>query len=211
MKKITLLATAFLFTFGVMAQTKADDVMKVNTEKHDFGKIKQGVPVDFVFEIKNISNKPVVVESTNASCGCTTPEKPTEPIMPGESGKIKVQYNAAAVAPFTKDVYIKLVGIDQPKTVQITGEVLSVEAYEAYLKERENLRIKFLLLTEYSNLLRRRFLFSPDQGKCSLHIWSAVLKLNQVNISAGILRNALKSHPNLLLFLKPGTPIGHSG
>ena len=44
MKKITLLATAFLFTFGVMAQTKADDVMKVNTEKHDFGKIKQGVP-----------------------------------------------------------------------------------------------------------------------------------------------------------------------
>ncbi len=138
MKKITLLATAFLFTLAVTAQTKADDVIKVNTAKHDFGKIKQGVPVDFVFEVKNISDKPVVVESTNASCGCTTPEKPTEPIMPGESGKIKVQYNAAAVAPFTKDVYIKLVGIDQPKTVQITGEVLTVEAYEAYLKEKNN-------------------------------------------------------------------------
>jgi hypothetical protein len=138
MKKITLLATAFLFTLAVTAQTKADDVIKVNTAKHDFGKIKQGVPVDFVFEVKNISDKPVVVESTNASCGCTTPEKPTEPIMPGESGKIKVQYNAAAVAPFTKDVYIKLVGIDQPKTVQITGEVLTVEAYEAYLKEKNS-------------------------------------------------------------------------
>lgn len=138
MKKITLLATAFFFTLAVTAQTKADDVIKVNTVKHDFGKIKQGVPVDFVFEVKNISDKPVVVESTNASCGCTTPEKPTEPIMPGESGKIKVQYNAAAVAPFTKDVYIKLVGIDQPKTVQITGEVLTVEAYEAYLKEKNN-------------------------------------------------------------------------
>ncbi|HRE38005.1 MAG TPA: DUF1573 domain-containing protein [Chitinophagaceae bacterium] len=138
MKKITLLATAFLFTLAVTAQTKADDVIKVNTVKHDFGKIKQGVPVDFVFEVKNISDKPVVVESTNASCGCTTPEKPTEPIMPGESGKIKVQYNAAAVAPFTKDVYIKLVGIDQPKTVQITGEVLTVEAYEAYLKEKSS-------------------------------------------------------------------------
>jgi len=138
MKKITLLATAFLFTLAVTAQTKADDVIKVNTAKHDFGKIKQGVPVDFVFEVKNISDKPVVVESTNASCGCTTPEKPTEPIMPGESGKIKVQYNAAAVAPFTKDVYIKLVGADQPKTVQITGEVLTVEAYEAYLKEKNS-------------------------------------------------------------------------
>jgi len=74
MKKITLLATAFLFTLAVTAQTKADDVIKVNTVKHDFGKIKQGVPVDFVFEVKNISDKPVVVESTNASCGCTTPE-----------------------------------------------------------------------------------------------------------------------------------------
>ncbi|HEX4875403.1 MAG TPA: DUF1573 domain-containing protein [Chitinophagaceae bacterium] len=136
MKKITLLATAFLFTVAAMAQTKPDDVMKVNTEKHDFGKIKQGVPVDFVFEVKNISSKPIVVESTNASCGCTTPEKPTEPIMPNETGKIKVQYNAAAVAPFTKDVYIKLVGVDQPKTVQITGEVLSAEAYEAYMKEK---------------------------------------------------------------------------
>ena len=136
MKKITLLATAFFFSLAVTAQTKADDVIKVNTAKHDFGKIKQGVPVDFVFEVKNISDKPVVVESTNASCGCTTPEKPTEPIMPNETGKIKVQYNAAAVAPFTKDVYIKLVGIDQPKTVQITCEVLTVEAYEAYLKEK---------------------------------------------------------------------------
>jgi hypothetical protein len=134
MKKILLLATAFAFTFAVSAQTKPDDVIKMNTEKHDFGKIKQGVPVTFVFEIKNISDKPVVVENTSASCGCTTPEKPTEPIMPGTIGKVTVQYNAAGVAPFTKDVYIKLAGIDQQKTVQITGEVLTAEAYEEYLK-----------------------------------------------------------------------------
>jgi hypothetical protein len=136
MKKITLLATALLFTLGIMAQPKADDVIKMNTETHDFGKIKQGVPVDFVFELKNISDKPIVVESTNASCGCTTPEKPTEPVMPGEIGKIKVQYNAAAVAPFTKDVYVKLVGIDQPKTLHIKGEVLTPEAYDEYLKTK---------------------------------------------------------------------------
>jgi hypothetical protein len=134
MKKILLLATAFAFTFAVSAQTKADDVIKMNTEKHDFGKIKQGVPVTFIFELKNISNKPVVVESTSASCGCTTPEKPTEPILPGAIGKVTVQYNAAGVAPFTKDVYIKLAGVDQQKTVQITGEVLTAEAYEEYLK-----------------------------------------------------------------------------
>jgi hypothetical protein len=136
MKKILLLATAFMFSFAAMAQTKADDVVKFNEEKHDFGKLKQGVPVTYYFEIKNISDKPVVVESATASCGCTVPEKPEKPIMPGETGKLKILYNAAAVAPFTKDVYIKLAGYDQ-KVLQITGEVLTTEAYDAWVKSKK--------------------------------------------------------------------------
>jgi hypothetical protein len=127
MKKIALLASALVFSIAVMAQTKADDVAKFNTEKHDFGKIKQGVPVTFNFEIKNVSDKPLVVESASASCGCTVPEKPEKPINPGATAKIKVQFNAAAVAPFTKDIYIKFAGVDQPKTVQITGEVVAAD------------------------------------------------------------------------------------
>ena len=125
MKKIALFASALVFSIAVMAQTKADDVVKFNTEKHDFGKIKQGVPVTFFFEIKNIGDKPLVVENASASCGCTVPEKPEKPINPGATGKIKVQFNAAAVAPFTKDIFIKFAGVDQPKTVQITGEVVA--------------------------------------------------------------------------------------
>lgn len=137
MKKLFLLATTvFVFTLGSFAQTTPDSVVKINEEKHDFGKIKQGIPVEYFFEIKNISNKPVVVENSWATCGCTTPERITEPIMPGATAKLKVQYNAASAAPFTKDVYIKLAGIDQPKTLQVTGEVLTPEAYETYVKEK---------------------------------------------------------------------------
>jgi hypothetical protein len=144
MKKIALLATGFLFSFAAMAQTqaqttgpKADDVIKMNEEKHDFGKLKQGVPVTYYFEIKNISNKPVIIETASASCGCTVPEKPEKPIMPGETGKLKVQYNAASPAPFVKDVYIKLAGVDQQKVVQIAGEVLTAEAYETWIKSKK--------------------------------------------------------------------------
>jgi endonuclease YncB( thermonuclease family) len=147
MKKILLLATAFVLTLAVKAQTdattkttvpqqKVDDVIKMNVETHDFGKVKQGIPVTYDFEIRNISDKPVVVENTWASCGCTTPDKITEPILPGKTVKLKVQYNSAAVAPINKDVSIKLAGIDQPKVVHITGEVLAVDAYEAYMKEK---------------------------------------------------------------------------
>ncbi len=144
MKKILLIASAFFLTIAVKAQTtsdqpaqqsKVEDLIKMNVETHDFGKVKQGIPVSYDFEITNISDKPVVVENTWASCGCTTPEKITEPIMPGKTVKLKVQYNAASVAPINKDVSIKLAGIDQPKVVHITGEVLAVDAYETYVKE----------------------------------------------------------------------------
>jgi hypothetical protein len=127
MKKIFLFAATLVFGLAVMAQTKTDDNVKFNTEKHDFGKIKQGVPVTYFFEIKNTGDKPIVVENASASCGCTIPEKPEKPIAPGATGKLKVQYSAAAMGPFKKDVFIKLAGIEQPKTVQIVGEVVAAE------------------------------------------------------------------------------------
>ena len=134
MKSIVLASMAFMFSLAVTAQTKADDVIKLNIEKYDFGKIKQNVPVTYFFEIKNISDKAVVVENSWGSCGCTTPEKPKEPIQPGQTAKLKVQYNAAALNHFDKDVYIKLAGIEQPKTIKITGEVLDAAAYDTYAK-----------------------------------------------------------------------------
>ena len=143
MKKTFLLAAAFAITLGSFAQTsqtdapKTDDQIKVNIERQDFGKIPQGTPVMYSFEIKNITDKPVVIENTWASCGCTTPEKIVDPIMPGKTAALKVQYNAAAAGSFTKDVFIKVAGVEQPKTVQITGEVLTIEAYDAYKKDKK--------------------------------------------------------------------------
>jgi hypothetical protein len=110
------------------AQPSPDEFIKINTVKHDFGKIKQNVPVFYSFEIKNISNKPVVVENSYASCGCTTPEKIVEPIAPGATAQLKVQYNAANPGAFTKDVHIKLAGVAQEKIVHIVGEVVPAEA-----------------------------------------------------------------------------------
>ena len=127
MKKLFLFATALMFSVAVMAQTKADDVAKFNTESHSFGKIKQNVPVTYFFEIKNISDKPLVVENASASCGCTVPEKPEQPIAPGATAKLKVIYNAATVGPIAKDVYVKFAGIDQQKVLHITGEVVPAE------------------------------------------------------------------------------------
>ena len=139
MKKIFLVASAFVVSLAsrAQAQVKADDVAKFNVETHDFGKVKQGTPVTYAFEIKNISDKPLVVENSYASCGCTTPEKITEPIMPGATVPLKVQYNAANMGPINKDVFIQFAGVTGPKTVHITGEVVSIEDYDKWVKENK--------------------------------------------------------------------------
>jgi len=137
MKRIFLALTTLFVGVAIMAQTKVDDVVKINTEKYDFGKIKQGVPVYTYFELKNISDKPLVVENTFGSCGCTTPEKIDKPIQPGETAKLKVNYNAAAGGVFNKTVTIKFAGVNDPKVVAITGETLDAAAYDAYVKSQE--------------------------------------------------------------------------
>lgn len=135
MKKIFLIATAFIVGFSASAQQKADDLIKVSAATHDFGKIKQSVPVTTYFVVTNTTDKPIVIENVSASCGCTTPEWEKPPVAPGASSKIKVGYNAAATGTFTKDVFIKLAGVSETKNVKITGEVLNEAAYNTYVKE----------------------------------------------------------------------------
>ena len=142
MKKILLIASAFIVGFTASAQQKADDIVKVKNDKFDFGKIKQSVPVTTYFELTNTSDKPLVIESATATCGCTTPEYTKEPIAPNATTKIKVGYNAGASGVFTKTVTVKLAGIQEPKLLNITGEVLEAAAYDTYVKENSKQKTK---------------------------------------------------------------------
>ena len=60
----------------------------------DFGKVNEGEMVEHLFQFKNSGNKPLTIINAQASCGCTVPEKPEEPIQPGAIGFIKVKFNS---------------------------------------------------------------------------------------------------------------------
>lgn len=138
MKKLFFIAAAFVLSAGVIAQDqKPDDVAKFNTEKYDFGKVKQNVPAVYYFEITNKSDKPLVIENAHATCGCTTPEYQKDPILPGKTAKLKVQYNAAGIGHFDKGVFVKFAGITEEKSLGISGEVLEPTAYDTYAKDAE--------------------------------------------------------------------------
>ncbi len=145
MKSFVLAFAALLVTAGVFAQTapaatvvKASSFVKFKELSHDFGKIKQNTPVTYNFVFTNITDKPVVIESATASCGCTTPVKPEAPVGKGKEDKITAGFNAAAAGPFNKIIYIKVAGVDQPMELKITGEVLNAEDYAKFEKEKGN-------------------------------------------------------------------------
>ena len=146
MKSFVLAIAALLVTTGIFAQNqttpaatvkKADSFVKFKDVTHDFGKIKQNSPVTFNFVFTNVTDKPVVIESATASCGCTTPVKPEAPVAKGKEDKITAGFNAAAAGPFNKTIYVKVAGVDQPLELKITGEVLKAEDFATYEKEKE--------------------------------------------------------------------------
>lgn len=58
--------------------------------KHDFGNVRYPSENLYTFKFKNTGDTPLVIESAQASCGCTVPNKPEEPIAPGEIGEMDV-------------------------------------------------------------------------------------------------------------------------
>lgn len=81
---------------------------KMTFEKleHDFGKIKQGTSVETIFKFTNTGDAPLVITEASSSCGCTVPQKPENPIEPGQTGEIKVQFNGSGKDLVTKTVTI---------------------------------------------------------------------------------------------------------
>ena len=69
---------------------------KISFDKieHDFGTINEGDIVETIFSFTNTGKSELIISSAKGSCGCTVPEWPKEPILPGAKGEIKVKFNS---------------------------------------------------------------------------------------------------------------------
>jgi hypothetical protein len=68
--------------------------MEISPMEYDFGNIPKEVPVSTTFTITNTGDKPLIIQDAKASCGCTVPKKPEEPILPGESDEMEVTFTS---------------------------------------------------------------------------------------------------------------------
>ncbi len=108
-----------------------ENLLILKETEHDFGKIPQGKPVTYVFDVANKGKSDLKISNVQASCGCTTPSwEKDKAVAPGSNTQITVGYNAAAEGPFTKLITITY-NDGQTKIITIKGEVWKTPATSA--------------------------------------------------------------------------------
>ncbi|MFD0762428.1 DUF1573 domain-containing protein [Lutibacter aestuarii] len=136
MKKIITILFIGLLTISMSAQEKQTEktqdpnapMFEFETEVIDYGKIELNADGVRVFKFKNIGKSPLVITKIDSSCGCTVPKKPTDPIMPGETGEIEVKYATNRPGGFSKMITLHSNASEPVKRLRIKGIVIKPES-----------------------------------------------------------------------------------
>ncbi len=131
MKKLALICLFALMGTVASAQNVESNEVPANGAKirfeemeHQYGTIQKGGDGDCEFKFWNDGNEPLILQNVKASCGCTTPSYTQKPVMPGQSGVIKVHYNTNNIGGFSKTVTVTSNAVDNPRVVlRIKGNV----------------------------------------------------------------------------------------
>jgi len=141
MKKILLILFVGFVSVQIQSQTQKvnpDSIVPIfefEEEVIDYGDIAHNSDGNRIFKFKNIGKSPLIISQVKGSCGCTVPTKPEEPIMPGETGEIKVKYATSRIGPFSKTVTIVSNASEAKKVIRIKGRVLESESLELQKKK----------------------------------------------------------------------------
>jgi len=73
---------------------KDSTTVQIIDSAYNFKPITEGEKVEYSYRFKNTGTKPLVIVDAVAGCGCTVPQKPEKPILPGETGFIKIVFNS---------------------------------------------------------------------------------------------------------------------
>ncbi len=88
----------FLWTLCIFLSFKGFSqefaVIEFEETEYNFGEVEQGEKVEHVYRFTNTGEIPLVITNVKGSCGCTVPFYPKDPILPGESSEIQVEFDS---------------------------------------------------------------------------------------------------------------------
>jgi len=113
-------------------QAKRDEEVKnmpkttivVEQTKHDFGSMKEGDKVRHTWVVKNAGPNPLFISNVQTSCGCTAPSFSKEPILPGATGDVTLEFNSAGKAGNVQKNALIIANADNaPFSIGFTAQV----------------------------------------------------------------------------------------
>lgn len=133
MKRTGLLFLLIVFTvssgFAQNSDNKSEEkdtkpVIEFEETTHNYGEINYKGDGTCSFKFENTGQEPLLLTKVRASCGCTTPSWPKEPIKPSDTATIKVKYNTRLKGNFSKSIRVYSNAKNSPQSLRIKGKVL---------------------------------------------------------------------------------------
>ena len=127
MKQIILITFLMfsLYCTGYGQETDHPGIV-FDTLTYDFGLLEKGCDATCSFSFVNRDETPVIITNVKSSCGCTVPEWPREPVIPGESGTIRVKYNTRITGTFQKTIHVHTNRNSQAIVLTVKGAVKKI-------------------------------------------------------------------------------------
>jgi len=101
-------------------------VFEFTETRHHFGELVEGEKVSHSFRFKNAGTSDLVIANVKASCGCTVPDWPKDPVHPGEEGHIKVTFDSQGKHGMqSKTITVVANTVPATRVLTISAEVIS--------------------------------------------------------------------------------------
>ncbi|HMQ59655.1 MAG TPA: DUF1573 domain-containing protein [Flavilitoribacter sp.] len=117
------------------APTGPTTVMAFEETTFEFGTVQEGEKVTHTYKFKNTGKEPLVISNAQGSCGCTVPQWSKEPVAPGASGSVTVEFNSKNKNGKRNQKVTLTANTDPPQTfLYLTGEVVGGESAQPQIQ-----------------------------------------------------------------------------
>jgi len=120
-----------VFSVKTYSQTSVSGaVLSFEKEYHDYGKIDiENIPeAKLTIKFFNKGNQPLVVSNVRGCCGTRVIDWTKEPIMPGKSGTVKIEFEILPkIQTINRTVTVMSNSVNSPDIYKIKGEVVEID------------------------------------------------------------------------------------
>ncbi|HUR31007.1 MAG TPA: DUF1573 domain-containing protein [Saprospiraceae bacterium] len=130
-----IFAIILMATFQLAAQATPTEetplpaskaVLTFESDVVDYGTIDQGGEPLRLAKFTNTGTEPLIISGAKGSCGCTVPNWPKDPIMPGEASQIEIRYDTKRVGAINKTVTVTSNDSIGKHTIRVIGTINAV-------------------------------------------------------------------------------------